>query len=549
MERPLRESLTIEFKSDRKCYALSKLYGDLVGMANTDGGWLFLGIEDDGTVTGVDNQHKNCQFMEANIQDNTIPSLFVKSHIEIWEGKEVLAIEVPVSRQLMMTAEGRYLRRRLKTDGTPETIALKPHEIMQRLSYIQAIDPSAQVIEELSADEALSPLERERLRNVIRTYHGETVLLELSDNELDRALGFVRERNGQFFPTIAGLLMIGHEDCIRQYVPSHEVLFQVLDGINVLANPPAMKCSLLQTFEKVDLLFQSRIVEQELQVGLFRVPVPNYERDAFREGFVNALVHRDYFRVGAVQVQLQKNALTIISPGGFLEGINPNNILTTPPMARNVLLAEAVKRIGLAERTGRGIDKIYTAMLRSGHAIPDYSSSNNTAVVLKLDSAELDENYIKMIVSEESRLQRAMPLDALIVLSVLKTERRATISMLCSKIQKSPSETRAIVEWLIELGMVEGIGNGSARRYMLSSKVYSVTDNKAGYARQRGWDVMQEKELILTHLDKFHDIDRTGVMELCRCTANHASWLLRQMVKDEVIEQQGQSRATHYIKK
>ena len=103
MERPLRESLTIEFKSDRKCYALSKLYGDLVGMANTDGGWLFLGIEDDGTVTGVDNQHKNCQFMEANIQDNTIPSLFVKSHIEIWEGKEVLAIEVPVSRQLMMT--------------------------------------------------------------------------------------------------------------------------------------------------------------------------------------------------------------------------------------------------------------------------------------------------------------------------------------------------------------------------------------------------------------------------------------------------------------
>ena len=198
MERPLRESLTIEFKSDRKCYALSKLYGDLVGMANTDGGWLFLGIEDDGTVTGVDNQHKNCQFMEANIQDNTIPSLFVKSHIEIWEGKEVLAIEVPVSRQLMMTAEGRYLRRRLKTDGTPETIALKPHEIMQRLSYIQAIDPSAQVIEELSADEALSPLERERLRNVIRTYHGETVLLELSDNELDRALGFVRGRNGQF---------------------------------------------------------------------------------------------------------------------------------------------------------------------------------------------------------------------------------------------------------------------------------------------------------------------------------------------------------------
>lgn len=97
----------------------------------------------------------------------------------------------------MMTAEGRYLRRRLKTDGTPETVALKPYEIMQRLSYIQAIDPSAQVVEDVVAEEALSALERERLRNLIHIYHGEAVLLELSDNELDRALGFVRERNGK----------------------------------------------------------------------------------------------------------------------------------------------------------------------------------------------------------------------------------------------------------------------------------------------------------------------------------------------------------------
>ena len=548
MDRPSKESLVIEFKSDRKCYALAKLYEDLVGMANTDGGCLYLGVEDNGTPTGVDAQHINCQFMESTIQDNTIPSLFVHTHIEEWDGYKVLAIEVPISRQLMMTAEGKYLRRRLKRDGTPETVALKPYEILQRLSYIQALDPSAQVIEDLSSSVALSPLERERLRNMIRIYHGDMSLLELSDQELDRALGFVRERNGESFPTITGLLMIGHEEYIRQYVPSHELLFQVLDGINVLTNPPAMHASLLQTFEKVDLLFQSRIVEQELQIGLFRVPIPNYEKEAFREGFVNALVHRDYFRVGAVQVQLQSASLSISSPGGFLEGISPDNILTTAPTPRNVLLAEAAKRIGLAERTGRGIDKIYTAMLRSGHAIPDYSTSTNTSVVLRLNSAELDEAYIKMIITEEERLQRAMPVDALIALSVLKTERRATMTLLSSKIQKSVSDTKAIIEWLTELGIVEGIGNGSARRYMLSSKVYSITNNKAGYTRQRGWDTMQEKELILTHLDRYKKISREGVVELCRCTPNHASWLLRQLVSDGVIELKGSGRSSHYEK-
>ena len=395
MERPVKETLTIEFKSDRNCYSMTKLYEDLVGMANTDGGWLFLGMEDDGTPTGVHNQHNNFQFMESSIQDNTVPSLFVRTYMEEWDGCTVLAIEVPISRQLMMTSEGKYLRRRLKRDGTPETVALKPYEILQRLSYIQALDPSAQVIEDIPASVALSPLERERLRNMIYIYHGDASLLELSDNELDNVLGFVRERNQESFPTIAGLLMIGHERYIRQYVPSHEVLFQVLEDLSVQVNPPAMHTSLLQTFEKVNLLFQSRIVERELQIGLFRVPIPNYEKDAFREGFVNALVHRDYFRVGAVQVQLQKNVLSISSPGGFLEGISPDNILTVAPTPRNVLLAEAVKRIGLAERTGRGIDKIYTAMLRSGHAIPDYSASTNASVVLRLNSTELDENYPK----------------------------------------------------------------------------------------------------------------------------------------------------------
>lgn len=548
MKRPSEETLTIEFKSDRKCYPMSKLYEDLVGMANTDGGQLFLGVEDDGRPTGVDRQHQNLQLMESSIQDNTVPSLFVHTHLEKWDDCTVLVIDVPISRQLMMTSEGKYLRRRLKKDGTPETVPLKPYEILERLSHIQALDPSAQVIEDVPAEEALSPLERERLRNMIQIYHGDTALLDLSDAELDKALGFIREREKEYYPTIAGLLMIGHESYIRQYVPSHEVLFQVLDDTNVLANPPAMHFSLLQTFEKVDLLFQSRIVEQELQVGMFRVPIPNYEKEAFREGFVNALVHRDYFRVGAVQVQLQKSSLSIASPGGFLEGIAPNNILTAAPTPRNSLLAEAAKRIGLAERTGRGIDKIYAAMLRSGHSIPDYSASTNSSVVLRLNSAELDKNYIKMIITEEQRLQKSMPLDALIALSVLKTEHRAPIAHLSAAIQKSESDTRSILEWLIESGLVEGIGNGRARRYMLSAKVYSAANNKAGYTRQRGWNTLQERELILSHLEKYNQISRKDVMELCRCSPDHATWLLCHLMKDNILQKYGAGRGTFYKK-
>ena len=57
---------------------------------------------------------------------------------------------------------------------------------------------------------------------------------------------------------------------------------------------------MLKTFERVEEQFNARVVENEIEVDLFRVPVPNYDRRAFREAFINALVHRDYTRLGAI---------------------------------------------------------------------------------------------------------------------------------------------------------------------------------------------------------------------------------------------------------
>ncbi len=381
---------------------------------------------------------------------------------------------------------------------------------------------------------------------MVRIYHGDTALLELSDEELDKALDFVREKDGVSYPTVAGLLMIGHEEYIRQYVPGNEVLFQVLDGTNVLYNPPAMRCGLLQIFEKCEMMFQSRITEQELSIGLFRVPIPNYEKDAFREGFVNALVHRDYFRVGTVHVQLLNNAMTIYSPGSFPEGVRPDNILTTAPRPRNKILAEAAKRIGLAERTGRGVDKIYTAMLRNGHDIPDYSKSDAISVMLRLNSSEIDEQFVRMIVTEEKRIDKIMPLDALIVLAALKNGRQMTIKQLAEQVQKDETDTRDTVEWLVETGMVEGVGSGISRHYMLSKKVYAMSGNKIGYTRQRGMTTIQEKGLILAHLENYGRITRSDVIELCKCEGRHASWLLTELVKDGKIQLTEKGRYSYY---
>ena len=548
MDKPLKETLTVEFKSDRKCLPMDDLYKEVVAMANTDGGVICLGVEDSGEVTGVDPQHTNEIEMAAKIQNHTDPAQYPSVHIEHWNGLDVLVVEVKSSRQLVMTSDGRYLRRRLKQNGQPEMCPMAPAEIMQRLASIRAIDPSAMVIENVPANTALNSVERERLRGMVRAYHGDSTLLELSDRELDQALDLVKERDGVLYPTMAGILLLGHEQFIREYVPGNEVLFQVLDGVNVLSNPPAMRGGLLGIFEKVDLLFQSRITENEIQVGLFRVPIPNYEKDAFREGFVNALVHRDYFCTGAVQVQLQNKSMVISSPGGFPAGVSPDNILTVAPTPRNRTLAEAVKRIGLAERTGRGVDKIYRAMLRSGHEMPDYSDSNPTSVILRLSSAEMDEPFVRMLVNEEQRMKQPMPVDALIVLSTLKNERRASLEALAQRVQKRADDARHVVEWLVELGVIEGVGNGNARRYMLSSKVYALSGSKTEYTRQRGMTTLQEMGMIERHIEKFGMISRAETAELCKCDSNHAYYLLQKMTGEGRLKALKKGKHSYYTR-
>ena len=74
----------------------------------------------------------------------------------------------------------------------------------------------------------------------------------------------------------------------------------------------------------------------------------------------NALIHRDYSRLGAVHVQVREDQIEISNPGGFPDGVRLDNLLVTAPRPRNPMLADAMKRAGIVERTARGIDAIFS---------------------------------------------------------------------------------------------------------------------------------------------------------------------------------------------
>ncbi len=80
---PAKETLTIEFKSDVEGFSESDLVVEIVGMTNTEGGVLYLGVEDDGTVTGLNKKHKDPIGLMALIANKTVPSIPVRAEIKV----------------------------------------------------------------------------------------------------------------------------------------------------------------------------------------------------------------------------------------------------------------------------------------------------------------------------------------------------------------------------------------------------------------------------------------------------------------------------------
>ncbi len=538
------ESLTVEFKSDVKSLPDRELISSLVAMANTEGGQLLLGVEDDGSISGLHPNHANLTGLPVLIANRTNPSLTVMVEKINLKGVPIAHVTVPKSRQLVSTSEGLLQRRRLKLDGKPEAVPFYPHEFLQRQSSMGVTDPSALTLENLGIED-FDPLQRLRIRNAIQTYGGDQNLLPLADDELDDALGLVGNSNGVRHPTIAGLLLLGTESLLRHNLPSHEVAFQVLRNTDVLVNEFFHK-PLLETFEEVERLFRVRVEEEEIQQGLFRVPIPNFDRRAFREAFVNALVHRDYHSLGTINVKLDNNGLTISNPGGFVEGVSLANILVAAPRSRNPLLADIIKRIGLAERTGRGIDRIFEGMLRFGRPSPDYSTSSSSSVSVQMISTDADTDFLRMVLRREELTGTAMPFDSLLILAALRQERRLGLADLASTTQKSTNLVRAVIEKLLEAGMVEAHGTSRGRTYTLSASIYERQGRKAAYVRQTGFDSIQREQMVLRYIDMHGSIKRADVMELCHLTRDQAYKMLMRLKNRGDIRQVGERKSSFY---
>ena len=238
------------------------------------------------------------------------------------------------NEQIVASRDAKISQRRLKGDGSPEVVPLYPSEFISRLSQQRQYDYSDQIAPTATYDD-LNPASREKLREHIRETRADNTLLSYNDEDFDRTLELVKDSPHGLLPSITGLLMIGKPESIDRCVPSAKASFHVLRNLQPVVSKDNITLPLVDMFDAIDDLLAPWNTNHEIMSGLLHVNIHDYPPQAFREAMVNAFCHRDYAQLGNVIFTIDEQGMTISNPGGFIEGVNAQNLLSAQPRSRN----------------------------------------------------------------------------------------------------------------------------------------------------------------------------------------------------------------------
>lgn len=535
------ESIHTEFKSWIKVSNMRERIAlavdELIAFANAKGGTVYLGVEDNGEVTGCTGNY-DLQNIVESIYDKTRPGLFTEIEELECEGKKVICLSVEADGITYATTDGRCLRR-LGKNSKP----YYPDEMSNRYSTVQTPDFSGQIIVESTEDD-INKLEIYKLKEKLKARDPESTLSQMDDMSFLNDLGLVKYDEGKQKLTIAGLLFVGKEKSIHRLLPQAEVIYLHYseDNLEEYDARLDMKLPIISIIDRLSEKIQdsNRIVN--VQVGLFRLEIVDFTLKVFQEALLNALAHRDYQNQGSVYVKHYPDKVVIENPGGFPEGITQNNIITHPSVPRNKLIAETLQRLKYVQRTGQGVDIIYRDMVSSGKPYPEYRSYND-AVSLTMYSGIDDIEFVKFIAEEQNLRQRNFSLAELMILRFLTDNRRISFSEARELSQGTKDITQKSLNSLIKKGLIEISG----KKYMLTAKMYQAVKSDIEYMQDKVLQYVKAKGLIMEYIQRTGEITNAQVQDLCGYTRQQARMTLDKMRKENLIVLQGKGRYAKYL--
>lgn len=539
------ETDTVEFKSwvnaKNQREIISLAVDELIAFANCKGGTVYFGVEDNPIeVTGCDKNYDSQRIIEA-IYDKTRPSLFTEIEDFEYNGKLIIAISVKSDGKIYTTTDGRCLKR-LGKNSKP----LYPDELSNVYSSIQNPDFSGRIISESTLDD-VNRLEVYRLKEKLRIRDSKSTLPDLDDNDFLRDLQLTKFDGDVERLTVAGLLFVGKDASIQRMLPQAEVIYLHYSANNLEEYDARLdlKTSLITIIDKITERIETYGKIENVQIGLFRLEIEEFPERVFQEALFNALSHRDYQSNAAVYVKQYPDRLVIENPGGFLDGITENNIITHPSVPRNKLIAETLQNLKYVQRTGQGVDIMFKDMVSLGKPYPRYKSFND-AVSLTIYNAIDNTEFVKFIVEIQEKNSEIMSLAEMMILRDLIDNRKESLSVLSNTVQKSLDETKKSCNKLIANGLIEIVG----KEYMLTAKVYEVLKSDIEYTRDKTIQYIKAKNMIIDYLETENNdrITSAKIQEMCGFTKQQARSTIDKMRSEGILDICKHGKYSYYVK-
>lgn len=441
---PYIESETIELKEA----VVENIKKEVIAFANCEGGTLYVGVSDDGTVVGVNDVDDNLLKITNMIRDSIKPDVTMFVHYDTLTEDDKQIIRLSVQRG---TNRPYYLADKgLRPEGV---------YVRQGTSSVPATDTYIrQMIKETDGDSF------EEMRSLNQDLTFEQTEREFSERKVafgskqKQTLGLMTTEN---IFTNLGLLL--SDQCI------HTVKVAVFEGTdqNNFKDRHEFSGSLLKQLNDVYEFVDFRNSTHATFSKLLRTDIRDYPENAIREALLNLLVHRDYSFGASANISLYADRMEFVSLGGLLPGVELPDVLMGLSVCRNAKLANIFYRLQLIEAYGTGMQKIMNSY-RDQETKPEIEVTNNAFKIILPNV-----NYVARIASAEKPKRQMSRQDDMAqreqkIIAYLQKNKVMSRDEAEKLLGVSTATAYRILKRMVEKGDITQQKNGRNTRYILA---------------------------------------------------------------------------------
>lgn len=353
-----QESETVELKE----VIVDDIKKEIIAFANCNGGKLYVGVRDDGTVTGLEDPDSAALQISNMVRDTIRPDITMFLHYETINENDKKIVSVDIQRG---TDRPYYIA---KKGMRPEGVYVR-----QGYSSVPATDAAIRrMIKETDGDRF------ENMRSMNQELTFEAARKEFQNREIDfgpqqiRSLKLI-DSDGLY----TNLALLLSDQCV------HSIKAAVFQGTDqaIFKDRREFSGSLMkqmhEVYDFIDFRNQTRATIEKL----LRVDVRDYPEIAIREALLNLLVHRDYSFSASALISIYENRIEFVSIGGLMPEIELEDIMAGISICRNQNLANIFYRLQLIEAYGTGISKIMNAY-EGTNTRPRIETTKNTFKII-----------------------------------------------------------------------------------------------------------------------------------------------------------------------